>query len=136
MYVVGGTPPPTGDTYQAESAVLAGGTVSESTNGGFHGSGYSNSSASGGTTTFNNVDGNGGGTKSLAIRFANGGTGARAGNLTVNGVSTGISFATTGGWTTWVTMNVNITLNNNSTNTIQFASTGADLGNIDEITVP
>ncbi|HEX2854172.1 MAG TPA: rhamnogalacturonan lyase [Opitutaceae bacterium] len=133
---VGGTPPATGDTYQAESAVFGGGSVSEATNTGFLGSGYANPSVSGGTVTFNNVDGNGGGTKSLAIRFANGGTAARAGNLIVNGVTTGISFATTGGWTTWVTMNVNITLNNNSTNTIQFASTGADLGNIDQITVP
>jgi hypothetical protein len=31
---------------------------------------------------------------------------------------------------------VNITLNNNSANIISFSSTGADLGNIDEITIP
>jgi hypothetical protein len=135
MYVAGGSPP-SSDTYQAESAVLAGGTVSESTNAGFHGSGYANSSASGGTITFNNVDGNGGGSKTLTIRYANGGTAARAGNLVVNGTTTGISFPTTGAWTTWVTLNVNVTLNNTATNTIQFATTGADLANIDEITVP
>jgi len=123
-------------TLQAESAVLAGGTVAESINAGYHGSGYANSSTTGGTTTFNSVNGEGGGAKSLAIRYANGATSARAGNLTVNGTTTGISFATTGSWTNWVTMNVNITLNNNTANTIQFASTGADLGNIDEITVP
>jgi rhamnogalacturonan endolyase len=136
IYVGGTTTPPAGVTYQAESAVLAGGTVSESTNTGYHGTGYANAAVSGGTITFNNVSGNGGGAKSLAIRFANGGTAARAGNLVVNGVTTAISFATTGSFTTWVTMNVNVTLNNTSTNTIQFASTGADLGNIDEITVP
>jgi rhamnogalacturonan endolyase len=134
--LVGGTPPPTADTYQAENAVLAGGTVSESTNAGYHGTGYANFSTTGGTCTFNNVDGNGGGAKVLTIRFANGGTAARTGNLTVNGTTTPITFATTGAWTTWVTMTVNITLNNNSSNTIQFASTGNDLGNIDEITVP
>src|SRR5438132_1078806 len=66
-------------TLQAESAVLAGGTVAESTNGGFHGTGYANSSANGGTTTFNNVNGEGGGAKSLAIRYANGGTTTRTG---------------------------------------------------------
>jgi hypothetical protein len=123
-------------TLQAESAVLAGGTVSETTNAGFNGSGYANSSANGGTITFNAVNGEGGGAKSLAIRYANGATTARAGRLTVNGVNSTVSFAPTGAWTTWVILNVNITLNNNSTNTIQFASTGADLGNIDEITVP
>jgi hypothetical protein len=123
-------------TLQAESAVLAGGTVAETTNTGYHGSGYSNSPTTGGTTTFNNVNGEGGGAKSLAIRYANGATTARAGNLVVNGITTSISFQPTGAWATWATMNVGITLNNTSTNTIQFASTGADLSNIDEITIP
>jgi hypothetical protein len=126
----------TADTYPAESAALAGGVTIDSNNNGFNGTGFANFPASGGTLTFNNVDGNGGGSKSLAIRYANGAATARAGNLTVNGVTTPISFATTGGWTNWVTMNVAITLNNNTSNTIQFASTGNDLGNIDEITVP
>jgi rhamnogalacturonan endolyase len=135
-YVGGGTPQPTGDTYQAESGTLGGGVVIESNNAGFNGTGFANFPATGGTLTFNNVDGNGGGTKSLAIRFALGATTARTGNLTVNGSSQSITFQPTGAWTTWVTMNVNITLNNNSTNTIQFASNGGDLGNIDEITVP
>jgi hypothetical protein len=136
-YVGGGSqPPPTGDTYGAESAAIAGGVTIDSNNAGFNGSGFANFPTTGGTLTFNNVDGNGGGTKSLAIRYALGATAARAGNLTVNGVTTSLSFAPTGAFTTWVTMNVNITLNNSSTNTIQFASTGADLGNIDEITVP
>ena len=134
--LVGGTPPPTADTYQAENAVLAGSAVTETTNAGFHGTAYVNFPTTGGTCTFNNVDGNGGGTKSLTIRFANGASAARTGNLTVNGTTTPITFATTGAWTTWVTMNVNIMLNNNTSNTIQFASTGNDLGNVDEITVP
>jgi rhamnogalacturonan endolyase len=124
-------------TYQAENATLAGtGTVVETTNAGYHGTAYVNFPANGGTCTFNNVAGNGGGTKSLTIRYANGSGAARTGNLIVNGTTTSITFATTTDWTTWVTMNVTITLNNNSTNTIQFASTGNDLGNIDEITVP
>lgn len=123
-------------TLQAESAVLAGGTVAESTNGGYNGTGYANSPTTGGTTTFNNVAGEGGGAKALAIRYANGGTTTRTGQLTVNGTTTSIAFAPTGAWTTWSTLTANITLNNNSTNSIKFASTGTDLGNIDEITVP
>jgi rhamnogalacturonan endolyase len=127
---------PPGSTYQAENAVLGGGTVSESVNGGYNGSGYANSSPSGGTITFNSVAGNGGGTKALAIRYANGATAARTGNLTVNGTTTAITFQPTGAWTTWQTLTVNVTLTNSSSNTIVFTTTGGDLANIDEITVP
>jgi|GEM_PF-5624711 len=131
------TPPPsTGATYQAESAVLAGGATSESSSTGFHGAGYANFPASGGTVTFDHVAGNGGGMKTLIIRYANGGTATRTGNLIVNGASKGISFPVTGAWTTWATLSVTIALNNNTSNTIQFASTGNDLANLDEITVP
>lgn len=129
-------PPPQDGVYQAESAVLAGGATFESTNVGFHGTGYVNSPPSGGTITFNNVVGNGGGTKNLAIRYANGGTTARTGSISVNGITMGITFNPTGAWTTWQTMTVAVTLANSATNTLQFASTGGDLGNIDEITVP
>ncbi|MFT3870958.1 MAG: rhamnogalacturonan lyase [Nibricoccus sp.] len=126
----------TADTYQAESATLAGGVTIDSNNAGFNGTGFANFPTTGGTLTFNNVDGNGGGSKSLQIRYALGATTARTGNIVVNGVTSAITFQPTGAFTTWATMNVTITLNNNSTNTIQFASTGTDMGNIDEITVP
>ncbi len=127
---------PTSDTYQAESAVLGGGVTIDTNNSGYNGTGFANFPASGGTLTFNNVDGNGGGAKSLAIRYANGGTTGRTGTITVNGVTSSITFNPTGSWSTWATLNVSITLNNNTTNSIQFNSTGNDLGNIDEITVP
>jgi rhamnogalacturonan endolyase len=137
MYVPGGGGGGgTADTYQAESATLGGGAFVESTNGGFNGTGYINFPTTGGTLTFSNVDGNGGGTKSLAIRYANGSTGSRTGNLTVNGTTTSITFPVTGAWTTWTTLNVNVTLNNSTSNTIQLSSTGQDLANIDELTVP
>ena len=123
-------------TYEAENAVAAGGVTIDNANAGYTGTGYANFPTSGGTLTFNNVNGNGGGTKSLAIRYANGGTTARTGTITVNGASSSITFNPTGSWTTWVTLKVNVTLNNTTTNTIQFASTGQDLGNIDDITVP
>ncbi|WP_175414747.1 rhamnogalacturonan lyase [Nibricoccus aquaticus] len=135
-YVGGTVTPPTSDTYQAESAAIAGGTTIDSNNAGFNGTGFANLPVTGGSLTFSNVDGNGGGTKALQIRYALGAAAARTGNLTVNGSTTSITFQPTGAWTTWTTLTVNIALNNNSTNTIQFASTGGDLGNIDQITVP
>jgi rhamnogalacturonan endolyase len=137
FYIGADTPPSGGDTYQAESATPAGGVTFDTNNNGYNGTGFANFPATGGTLTFNNIDGNGGGTKSLAIRYANGSATTRTGTIRINGgTATSISFPSTGGWTNWTALNVNITLNNNSTNSIQFASTGTDLGNIDEITVP
>jgi rhamnogalacturonan endolyase len=133
---VGGSTPPTADTYQAEAGTIAGGVTIDSNNAGFNGTGFANFPATGGTLTFSNVDGNGGGTKALQIRYALGATTARTGNLVVNGTTTSITFQPTGAWTTWATLTVNVTLNNNSTNTLQFASTGGDLGNVDQIIVP
>lgn len=133
-YVIPSTP--VAGTYQAESATLAGGVTIDNNNTGFNGTGFANFPASGGTLTFSNVDGNGGGAKALAIRYALGSTASRTGNIVVNGNTSSITFPVTGSFTTWTTLTMNVTLNNNATNTIQFASTGSDLGNIDQITVP
>ena len=56
--------------YQTESGTVGGGTVFESSNGGFNGTGYVNASATGGFSQISNVDGRGGGSKTLRIRFA------------------------------------------------------------------
>lgn len=124
-----------GTTLSAESGVVAGGTTIESLNLGFNGSAYVNFPASGGTLTLANVT-SAGGSKTLSIRYALGATAGRTGSLTVNGVTTPVTFSPTGAWTTWQTINVTVVLNNSATNTIQLASTGADLANVDEITVP
>lgn len=121
--------------YQTETGTVGGGTVFESSNGGFNGTGYVNASASGGFSQNSNVDGRGGGSKTLRIRYALGATAARTGRLVVNGTAANITFNPTGAWTTWVTQNVTVTLNNNTSNTIRFESTGQDLANIDQIEV-
>lgn len=123
-------------SYPAEAGVLGGtGIVREKTNTGWRGQGYVNFPATGGTMAFSNVLGGTGGAKTLRIRYANGGTSARAGQLVVNGVTTAIDFAPSGSWTTWVTKDVAISLNGGSANAISLKSTGADLANIDELTV-
>jgi hypothetical protein len=127
----------TADTYQAENYPIAGaGTVVETTNAGYFGTAYVNMGLNGGTLTFSGIDGNGGGSKTLAVRYALSGTASRTGNIVVNGVSTPLTMPATGAWTTWSTLNVPITLNNNTSNTIRFGTTGNDFGNIDQITVP
>jgi len=124
------------DVYQAEDAALAGGALKESTNLGFNGSGYANSAMTGSTITFNDVNPNGGGSKAMTIRYALGAAGSRTGNIIVNGTTIPVTFPSTGTWTTWKTMIVNINLSATGANTIQFATTGNDLANIDEISIP
>jgi lysophospholipase L1-like esterase len=123
-------------TYPAENAVRAGaGTVVETTNAGFHGAGYVNFPTSGGSLTFNAVDGGSGGNATISIRAALGVTTSRTGALVVNGVSRSITFSPTGAWTTWTNQLVVAALNPGTVNTIQLESNGQDLANIDEIAV-
>ena len=137
IVLVGGTnpPDPVSHVYQAEAGTVGGGTVFESTNGGFIGTGYVNASSTGGFSQNANVDGRGGGSKTLRIRFALGATANRTGQLLVNGAAQNITFAPTGAWTTWQTQNVTVTLNNNASNVIRFQSNGQDLANIDQIEI-
>lgn len=135
IIIVGGGESPGTNVYQAESGSVGGGTVLESTNAGYNGSGYVNSSATGGFAEIANVDGRGGGAKTLRIRYALGATANRTGRLLVNGAGQDITFTPTGAWTTWVTINVNVTLANGTGNVIRFESNGQDLGNVDQIEI-
>jgi rhamnogalacturonan endolyase len=53
----------------------------------------------------------------------------------VNGAAQNITFNSTGGWTTWNNLDVVVPLNSGS-NTIRLESTGQDLANIDQLTLP
>lgn len=121
--------------YPAEAALLGSGAVRTRSNAGWRGNGYVDFPASGGSMTFTNVVGKGGGMRTLRIRYANGGAVARTGQLVVNGLATSITFGTTGGWASWRTADVNVWLVGSAANTISLRSTGADLANVDEITV-
>jgi rhamnogalacturonan endolyase len=125
-----------GAVYQAESAVLAGGAATETTNAGFNGTAYVNSPTTGGSIEFRNVNGGTGGSKTIRFRHALGATTGRTGRILVNGVAQNITFAPTGAWTTWQLHSVTVTLNSGTSNTIRLESTGQDLSNIDELQVP
>jgi rhamnogalacturonan endolyase len=135
IVIVGGGENPGTNVYQAEAGVVGGGTILESTNAGYNGSGYVNSSATGGFAEIRNVDGRGGGAKTMRIRYALGATANRTGRLLVNGAAQDITFTPTGAWITWVTMNVSVTLTNGIGNVIRFESNGQDLGNVDQIEI-
>ena len=134
IVLVGASTPPAGP-YPAETAILGGNAVLESTNGGFNGTGYVNFPATGGFLEFGNVDGGAGGSRTLRIRFALGITTSRTGRLLVNGASQNITFDPTGSWTTWANKDVVVTLRS-GTNIVRFESTGQDLANIDELQLP
>jgi lysophospholipase L1-like esterase len=123
-------------TYPAEAAVLAGaGTVRSRNYGGWQGRGYVDFPVTGGSLTLYKVIGKAGGARTLRFRYANGAAVARGGQLVVNGVASAISFAPTGGWSSWGTKDVVVSLNGGTANTVTLRSTGSDLGNIDGLTV-
>jgi fibronectin type 3 domain-containing protein len=122
-------------TYPAEDATFGGGSVFEASNTGFNGTGYVNSSTTGGFLEFQDVDSGGGGSVTLRFRTALGVSSSRTGLLIVNGISQGITFSPTRAWTTWAGKEVIVTLNAGTANTIRLESNGQDLANIDELTV-
>lgn len=125
-----------GVSYPAEAGVLSGaGTVRERSAGGWQGMGYVNFPVSGGTLTFSSVIGKSGGVRTLRIRYANGFTTARAGQLLVNGAVIPISFTPTGGWANWANKDVAIPMTAGSANVLSFRSTGSDLANLDTVIV-
>jgi len=125
----------TGIRRQAEFATIGGGATVESSSLGFAGNGYVNLPTSGGYVSFANVDGLTGGTRTLLIRFANGGTSPRSTTLTINGAARTITFPVTGAWTTYQQLAISTSLNSGAVNTVRIDSTGQDGGNIDEIEV-
>lgn len=140
-YVNGTTPPPPppppGTTIPAENAVLAGGVTIDTERAGFNGAGYLNFPPTGGSAQFNGINGGTGGSRTISIRYGNGASaGARTGRILVNGVAQNVTFPNTVSWTDWANLSVNVTLAAGTANTIRIESTGQDLANIDELTVP
>tara|TARA_B100000809_G_scaffold54191_1_gene49773 strand:- start:24334 stop:26811 length:2478 start_codon:yes stop_codon:yes gene_type:complete len=120
---------------QAEDASMGGGVIVQSNHTGYNGTGFVNFPSNGGYVQFSNIDGGSGGTKTMTIRFANGGGNTRTGVLKINGTSQSLGMETTGGWSVFVTKDVTVNLNSGTSNTIRFESSGADFGNLDQIEV-
>ncbi len=129
----GGTGSPGTTTVEAELGAVGGGTVIQSNNAGYNGTGYVNFSGNGGFLEFTNVDGGSGGTAQMVIRYALGNS-PRTVNLIVNGATQSLTFPGTGGWTIWSDLTVPIALNAGAGNTVRIQSTGQDAGNVDSVT--
>jgi hypothetical protein len=127
----------TNGVYPGERGTYSGGAVTAADVTGYRGRGFVNFAVgSAGTpsvstyTVWNTTAGS----KILRIRYSNGAASARAGNLVVNGSSSGISFSPTGSFATWADKDVIVTLNA-GLNTIALQAIGQDLGNVDELSI-
>jgi len=120
--------------FQSENASLIGTVYVENNNLGYHGTAFTNFESSNSAVEFTNMPGFGGGTHTLHFRYALGST-DRTGSLTVNGDTRNLTMRGTGDWTNYVFDSVDVNLNAGFDNTIRFASTGSDFGNLDEITI-
>jgi hypothetical protein len=124
-------PPPI--EVQAENATISRGVV-ESNHTGFTGTGFVNLDNVVGSYAQFAVTAAAAGTRSLAIRFANGTTASRPMSVSVNGVVVATpTFAPTADWDTWAVATVPVTLSAGA-NTIRLTSTTATGGpNLDKI---
>jgi alpha-glucosidase (family GH31 glycosyl hydrolase) len=129
-------PTPTGGTvYQAERGAISKAAI-DTRHPGYTGTGFVDFSASGGYVQWT-VAVASAGTKTLTIRYANGGTANRPLNITVNGttVKSGQAFNPTGAWDTWATTSFTASLPAGSQVTVRATTTASDGPNIDSLTI-
>lgn len=121
-------------TTQAEDEVMGGTVFLQDEHLGFNGNGYVNFDGNNSSVTFNYMPGFGGGDYVVLFRYALGNTN-RTGSLVVNGTPQNLTMEGTGEWTNYVVDTAVVQLNAGFVNTLRFESTGADFGNLDQITV-
>ncbi|WP_433572011.1 PQQ-dependent sugar dehydrogenase [Streptomyces sp. CA-251247] len=121
--------------YEAESATVSQG-LAESNHAGHSGTGFVNyTNVAGGYVEFR-VNAPAAGNATLALGFANGTTGNRPLDVSVNGAApTGLAFQPTGAWTTWSAVTTTVTLKA-GVNTLRATATAPEGGpNLDYIDV-
>lgn len=110
----------------------------ETDHAGYLSTGYSNPENATGKGLEWKIDAQTAGSATATIRYANGGTNSRIGNLSVNSGADGsytINQTSTGAWTTWQTATATIQLQRGN-NSLQLLATTADgLANIDSIKI-
>ncbi|MGW1977273.1 PQQ-dependent sugar dehydrogenase [Streptomyces sp. NPDC001889] len=121
--------------YEAESATVSQGAT-ESNHTGFSGTGFVNYTNVAGSYVEFTVNAPAAGPATLALGFANGTTGNRPLNISVNGgAATSADFQPTGAWTTWSAVNTTVQLRAGA-NTVRATATAAEGGpNLDYLDV-
>lgn len=118
------TPPGTTTRYEGENGTISQGIL-ETIHPGFSGAGYVNNDNVSGSFNEVTVNATTAGSATVAIRYANGTTTARATSISVNGSAvTTVSFGPTANWDTWATKTITVSLNAGS-NTFRVTGTSA-----------
>jgi hypothetical protein len=133
---MGGTPPPPGTLFEAETGTLSAGGTFDSNHLGFTGTGFANTANAVGAYVQIPVTASAAGTKTLTIRYSDGTTATRPATISVNGTSQGtLNFPITANWDTWSTVSISVPLKAGA-NTIRIAGTTANgAANIDSVTI-
>jgi lysophospholipase L1-like esterase len=111
------------------------GTV-DNNNTGFTGAGFANTTNATATQVVWNVNASVSGVYSLEIRFANGGTTARSGQLSINNGANGtynLTLPATGSWTTWQSETVSVVMTQGENQLVLTATSSGGLANIDYV---
>lgn len=119
---------------QGEAACTIDGVQLESTNEGFYGNGYVNTDNAVGASVSWGLTSEITQNASLTFRYANGGTAARNGIISINGNPVGEAiFETTGAWTAWDLFTINLSLVSGSNELLIEANGAEGLANIDVV---
>ncbi|MPY30103.1 carbohydrate-binding protein [Streptomyces adustus] len=126
--------------YEAETAALSGGAVTETEHSGYNGTGYVGGytdTHKGTAATTLTVTATDAGTAAVGLRYSNGTGSAQTLSVYVNGSKAlTTSLAATADWNTWAVRSENLTLKS-GTNTVAYRFDSTDSGNVnlDDITV-
>ena len=108
---MGGTPPPSGTLFEAETGTLSAGGTFDSNHSGFTGTGFANPANAAGAYLDIPVTADTAGTKTLTFRYSDGTSAARPATISVNGTSHGtLNFPVTADWDTWATVSISVPL--------------------------
>lgn len=124
-----------GKKIQAEFVSYWGGSYVESANIGFSGNGYINLNAKGGRIECTNLDGGDGGSKTIRIRYANGGQQAQSVSVIINRAPQKISFPPTGSGENYKYVTITADLKRGKTNAIVLAAADEGKVNVDELEI-
>lgn len=102
---------------------------------GFAGNGYVDLDDKGGYVSWSNLDGQAGGTRTIRIRYANGGSESRTERLLINRAAQSITFPPTGSWETYKFVNIQVPFTGGITNVIRIEWTEQGRCLIDEMQI-
>jgi hypothetical protein len=126
----------TSATYQAENHTFQRGCARSTTHAGYTGSGFMDFGGNGSILEWQNVSVPAAGQYTLVFRYANGSTGSRPCAMTVNDTQAGnVTFAQTGGWATWKTQSIKVSLRQGNNRIRVTANTGSGGPNLDKMDV-